>query len=745
MAISIDWITSVISVPQSYLTLVSGTIYTFDTNQFRLDLKAIEASIEGMGFLKTHIHNTEVTVAGTTFARTVEILAPYSVEFEDGQYTVILEGSNNNVFDVANNILVQNQVQIISTNSAGLITVVSGSGVTPQDKLDIADRVWDEDVADHVTPATFGKEVAKVDDLGSISISGISIDADEISSAVWNKLLIDHTISGTYGAEVATAADLEVTNSKIDGIGSGTGAALNFIATDDNVDGVIAGAPVFTPLAPFIGIQTTGTYVSTYADDDNYHYFDDDTNEIDVIYQFEVGPGRSCVKVVFTGYLRGRNDDCVVKAYNFTTGDWDNRYTIDGQGTANDITVDVTLLSAHTGTGTYAGKVYLRFDSTGSNQRLYIDSLTAQAQNLGQTVGYSDGAIWIDTNASNTNTTPFVDGTGDNPVSTMVAANTLSTAVGLNKFIIVNGSSIEFIQAQENQLFKGNDWDLNLSDESISESTFYGANVTGSGLALNAPHFHDCKIGETTIPAGTFIECGIGNNDGQFTAGSSGEYVFIDCYSLVPGAGTPVFDFSGLGDTTGINIRRWSGGTNITLDSDCTMTVEVVTGGGQTITTGGGNAEIRGICRAVTITSSGSSITQISAVTGPVVVNGTGGTVRLYGVAGVVTDNSSGSVTIDNKAVSQDTINLQMDLSLTDYDVATGTEVTLSEDNILSTISGLNVDLQFISDLESGKHVLVANQLICYKPDNITELIRFNLYDAGGSPTTDDVYRRDRV
>jgi len=117
----------------------------------------------------------------------------------------------------------------------------------------------------------------------------------------------------------------------------------------------------------------------------------------------------------------------------------------------------------------------------------------------------------------------------------------------------------------------------------------------------------------------------------------------------------------------------------------------------------------------------------------------------LYGVAGVVTDNSSGSVTIDNKAVSQDTINLQMDLSLTDYDVATGTEVTLSEDNILSTISGLNVDLQFISDLESGKHVLVANQLICYKPDNITELIRFNLYDAGGSPTTDDVYRRDRV
>lgn len=129
MALSINWITKVITVPQADLSLISGTLYELDTNAFRLELKDIEDG-EGMPYLDTHRHNTEVTVAGTTFARTLEIINGYSVEFEDGQYSVRLVGSNNNIFDVENGILVQNQVQVIPTNAAGLITVTSGSGLS---------------------------------------------------------------------------------------------------------------------------------------------------------------------------------------------------------------------------------------------------------------------------------------------------------------------------------------------------------------------------------------------------------------------------------------------------------------------------------------------------------------------------------------------------------------------------------------------------------------------------------------
>ena len=142
MAITIDYgNTNIIFVPQADLTLVTGSLYELDVNAFRLTLKDLEDDEAGMAFPLTHIHNTEVTVAGTTFARTVEIIAPYSVEFEDGQYSVRLVGANNNIFDVENGILVRNQVSVIPTNSAGLI-VGSGTGgncdVSESDKDDIA-------------------------------------------------------------------------------------------------------------------------------------------------------------------------------------------------------------------------------------------------------------------------------------------------------------------------------------------------------------------------------------------------------------------------------------------------------------------------------------------------------------------------------------------------------------------------------------------------------------------------------
>lgn len=132
MTISVDWAdTQIIDVELSDLTLVSGTVYTFDTDAFRLTLKDLEDDADGMPWPRTHDHNTEVTIFGTTFARQVIILPPYSVRFPDQQISVILQGSNNNIADVANGILVQNQAQVIPTNSAGL----TAPGFTDEDRI----------------------------------------------------------------------------------------------------------------------------------------------------------------------------------------------------------------------------------------------------------------------------------------------------------------------------------------------------------------------------------------------------------------------------------------------------------------------------------------------------------------------------------------------------------------------------------------------------------------------------------
>lgn len=119
MALSVNWITKVITVPQSDLTFISGTLYELDTEAFRLELHGIMAGEVGMSFIDSFQHNTEVTVAGVTYARFIEIINGYTVEFEDGQYAVRLVGSNNNIFDEG--VIVRNQVSVIPTNSAGLI------------------------------------------------------------------------------------------------------------------------------------------------------------------------------------------------------------------------------------------------------------------------------------------------------------------------------------------------------------------------------------------------------------------------------------------------------------------------------------------------------------------------------------------------------------------------------------------------------------------------------------------------
>ncbi len=185
MAISIDWGTKVITVHQTDLTLISGTLYEMDTDQFRKDLKSLEDGEDGMPFPDTHKHNTEVTVAGVTYARFIEIINGYSITFEDGQYSVRLTGSNNNFFDVGNGILNQNQVQIITGNTAGLI--VAGSGVTEQDKTDIADAVWDDADAALILKALKNKK--KVAKNGS-DWELIIYDDDDVTPII-NKILRD--------------------------------------------------------------------------------------------------------------------------------------------------------------------------------------------------------------------------------------------------------------------------------------------------------------------------------------------------------------------------------------------------------------------------------------------------------------------------------------------------------------------------------------------------------------------------
>ena len=151
MAISIDWGTRVIFVPKADTALVQASpeVRELDVDWFRLQLKSLEDDENGMAFPDTHNHNTEITISGIVYARTIEIINGYTVEFENGSYSISCKGANHNLADVK----VPNSVSLIINNAAGLISPDDFDAPT------IADAVWDESTIDHLGSGTFGEKI----------------------------------------------------------------------------------------------------------------------------------------------------------------------------------------------------------------------------------------------------------------------------------------------------------------------------------------------------------------------------------------------------------------------------------------------------------------------------------------------------------------------------------------------------------------------------------------------------------
>ena len=165
MAISIDWTgasatppyKALITIPQSYLTYVSGTLYELDTMAFWDDMKALEDDEDGIVFNDLQAHFSNYTVAGTTYADAVFMLCEVTFENTGSNYSVRLIGSNNDIFDEDNGILVATPgLTIIPGNAAGLIIAETGtSGLTPAESQALLDIAADQ--------ATITASIASID------------------------------------------------------------------------------------------------------------------------------------------------------------------------------------------------------------------------------------------------------------------------------------------------------------------------------------------------------------------------------------------------------------------------------------------------------------------------------------------------------------------------------------------------------------------------------------------------------
>lgn len=183
--ITIDWLTKIITVPQSFLTWQGGIAYTLDVNAFRLALKDLEDDETGMPFPDTHNHNTSLTLSGVSYARTLEIINGYSVTFENtgSHYQVTCVGANHNLADV----FIAGPVNLVIGNSAGLITVATGGSTGPT-AAEIALEVWSYINRTLTSAGAGGATAAEVWGYGARTLTSATPTAAENAAAVRSNL-----------------------------------------------------------------------------------------------------------------------------------------------------------------------------------------------------------------------------------------------------------------------------------------------------------------------------------------------------------------------------------------------------------------------------------------------------------------------------------------------------------------------------------------------------------------------------
>ena len=441
------------------------------------------------------------------------------------------------------------------TLTAGLATADAYNNMTIQVKDDDdADDNW---IERSITDWTAGR-VVTVD------------TAFPFTPAVGDKVRITATSygaasSGTVNANVieisgdSTAADnLELQYDTTGLAGDTFPSTQAQLANLANVGTAVNQTPASYTLTS--GIQSSGTVSNTEELDGVNHEHTDNGGVMDLYYEFTIGSGIP-ETVVMTGYLNGVNDDLEVYGYDWVSVGWKRIGTLEGKAQSTNQVDAYDMFVNMVGNGADEGKVRVRFTDgafTLTGATLAIDQIFVSFS-LG-TEGYDNGAIWINTNASNTNTVVGIDGTARNPVSTIAAANTLSASTNLDRFEVAPGSSFTFAAPQENQTFNGEIWTLALGGQSISGSHIIGADVSGICTGASEPRFFHCHLGSMTIPPSDLESCFLA---GTITAGSAGDFFFEKCQSAVAGTSTPVFDYGSGLNASNLNFRMYSGGIHI--------------------------------------------------------------------------------------------------------------------------------------------------------------------------------------
>jgi len=227
-----------------------------------------------------------------------------------------------------------------------------------------------------------------------------------------------------------------------------------------------------------------------------------------------------------------------------------------------------------------SGKILL--DSSNSAGNVSIRGIGDISDNsLGVTInrdGFIEGTdiiqlreyIYIDTVHGVTGTTENV-GISTNPVNNMGDAYILAIRRGARKFSVDGNVALD--QDYEGWGFVGTVSNttaiIDFGGYSVDNSEFIGVSIDGTGVG--AIIANTCKLLDIRGVSGEFTMCGINQ---AILPGNNTRTSFVNCFSEVPGSGTPIIDLGAVIDSD-LQLRAYSGGVTIKNCDVSTQSVSI--------------------------------------------------------------------------------------------------------------------------------------------------------------------------
>jgi hypothetical protein len=136
VALEMDWTNKQIQITSPQTDLLVQDLIDFIRTQ--------EASETGITFDQIgSASGKESLGSGVSVGITAELLDDWQLKFWSGSYTATISGGNLVGGIAGDPVAYTAGVQVVIIQSAASTMVVTGSGVTEQDKLDIAEDVWE--------------------------------------------------------------------------------------------------------------------------------------------------------------------------------------------------------------------------------------------------------------------------------------------------------------------------------------------------------------------------------------------------------------------------------------------------------------------------------------------------------------------------------------------------------------------------------------------------------------------------